>query len=139
MNRKTKRIDLLRSVLGIGVGVGTLLLMISLAVYEGKKHDEDLVLEKIARRFRCICPMNCNLTVAECPCHEPGGALERKTYLRSLIKQRYREGEIVNLYNEKYGGFIGSDVELMMAIWCSDKSNKNKDTTPFDCETVMNP
>lgn len=127
MNKKAKRFDRLRSVLGIGVGVGTLIMMISLAVYEGKKHDEDMLVEKIARKFHCICPMNCSLTVAECPCNEPGGALERKAYLRSLFKQGRREGEIVDLYNQKYGGFIGSMKELMIAIWCSDKS-------PFDCE-----
>lgn len=86
-----------------------------------------MLVEKIGKKFRCICPMNCSLTVAECPCHEPGGALERKAYLISLFKQGHREGEIIDLYNQKYGGFIGSTKELMIAVWCSDKS-------PFDCE-----
>ena len=58
--------------------------------------EDDHVL-KIAKQFKCVCKMNCNLTVANCGCHEPGGATEVKGIIRAALKKGLTDATITSL------------------------------------------
>ena len=64
----------------------------------------DMRTHQIVKRFMCICSMNCGLKLSECSCPQKGGALEKKTYIRSMVKEGFSDAEIVERFHKKYGG-----------------------------------
>lgn len=89
---------------GAGLAAGALVILgaISLA----RLQEEDSRVNQVARHFRCICEMNCNMVLSTCACTKPGGATERKASIRKALKQGLQESEIITTHNQKYGGLI---------------------------------
>lgn len=84
-------------VLGLAVGGG---------IWMVRVQKSDKRINEIAKHFNCICEMNCNLTVAACSCKEKNGAVEKKAFIRNLLKEGKSNAEIMTLFNQKYGGLI---------------------------------
>jgi len=80
--------------------------MVVAGVYLARVMEEDNHVNRIARYFRCTCEMKCQMIVATCPCKKPGGAKERKAFIRDQLKQGHSDIETIVLSNEKYGGLI---------------------------------
>lgn len=63
--------------------------------------QEDNHVIKIAKQFKCICKMNCNLSIGNCSCREPGGATEVKGIIRSAIKRGLSDEDIASLLTSR--------------------------------------
>ncbi len=81
-------------------------LLIAGAISLARIQDEGRRVSLIARQFMCICNMNCGLKLSACSCKEPQGALEKKAFIRSQLKEGKSNPEIMALFNQKYGGLI---------------------------------
>ena len=76
------------------------------------RQDEDRKVSQIAKKFDCICDMNCSLRLDECKCSIPGGAREKKEFIRNHLKKGMKASDVVVLLNQKYGGLRTNDVTL---------------------------
>jgi hypothetical protein len=85
---------------GAGLAAGALLVWGAITFANLQEMDRHVA--QIAAKFKCICPMNCNLTWGSCHCKEPGGAMEAKTLIRTSIKQGLKDDEIMALLTQKY-------------------------------------
>jgi hypothetical protein len=86
----------------ISAGLAAGALVIWGAVSFANLQELDRHVAQIATKFKCICPMNCNLTWGSCHCKEPGGAVEAKTLIRASIKSGLSDQEVMALLQEKY-------------------------------------
>lgn len=100
----------LTNILWIGAALGAGTLIVTAGISMARLQDENRRVNQIARHFPCICEMKCNLTVAACSCTKPGGASERKAFIRDAFKQGLKEPEVMMLYKEKYGGLISETI-----------------------------
>lgn len=66
----------------------------------------DVRTHQIVKRFMCICSMKCGLTLTSCDCPQKGGALEKKAYIRSMVKEGFSDAVIIERFYKKYGGLI---------------------------------
>lgn len=97
LTKKIKFIGAVIVVLGLAVGGG---------IWMVRAQESDRRINEIAKHFKCICEMNCNLTVAACTCKEKNGAVEKKAFIKDLLKEGKSNSEIMVLFNQKYGGLI---------------------------------
>lgn len=96
----------LRGIAKTGAGLAAGAVVIWAAVSFANLQELDRHVAQIAAQFKCICPMNCNLTWGSCHCKEPGGASEGKDFIRQSLKRGLSESETTALANQKYGGLI---------------------------------
>lgn len=101
---KLKQMLSLLTKTGAGLAAGALLVWGAISFANLQEMDRHVA--QIAARFKCICPMNCNLTWGSCHCKEPGGALEGKDFIRQSLKRGLNDNETMALANQKYGGLI---------------------------------
>ena len=85
-----------------GAGLSAGVVLVTGTIYIAQLQEQDRRVFNIAKQFKCICPMNCNLTWGSCHCKEPGGATEAKTLIRSSLKNGLSDQEVISLLNKKY-------------------------------------
>lgn len=103
--RQNKKQTVLNLLPKLGAALTAGALVIWGAVSLARLQEEDSRVNQVARHFRCICEMNCNMVLSTCSCLKPGGATERKNFIRQLLfKKHFTEQEAIALYNEKFGG-----------------------------------
>ncbi len=94
--------QLLKRITKTGAGLAAGALVIWGAVSFANLQGLDRHVTQIAAQFKCICPMNCNLTWGTCSCKEPGGATEAKALIRNSIKNGLNDDEVIALLQGKY-------------------------------------
>ena len=67
--------------------ISGVILILGLGVVMVRLMIEDERTTRIGKKLNCICKMQCSLALASCNCDEPGGAIESKRYIHSLLKQ----------------------------------------------------
>lgn len=97
---KPKQVLSLLTKTGAGLAAGAFLVWGAISFANLQELDRHVA--QIAAKFKCICPMNCNLTWGSCHCKEPGGATEAKTLIRASIKQGLKDDEIMALLTQKF-------------------------------------
>ncbi len=101
-NQNPNKKQVLSRIMKTGAGLAAGALMIWGVVSFANLQVLDSHVARIARQFKCICPMNCNLTWGSCSCKEPGGAMEAKTLIRASIKQGLKDDEVIALLKQRY-------------------------------------
>jgi hypothetical protein len=99
-NQNKKQVVSLITKTGAGLAAGGLLIWGTISFANLQELDRHVA--QIAAKFKCICPMNCNLTWGSCHCKEPGGAMEAKALIRTSIKQGLNDEEVMALLKQKY-------------------------------------
>lgn|SRR3989338_4630629 len=105
-NQKKQKNNRFQNFLAIGSVLCVGALVVTLGIAAARIQDENRKVNQIGKHFKCICEMQCSLTVAQCACTKPGGASERKAFIRDAFKRGMKEQDVFTLYNEKYGGLI---------------------------------
>lgn len=59
---------------------------------------------RVASWFICPCFEKCTDGLDQCICSHPGGAIEMKNLIQAQLDAGMPEGEIIRLFQKKYGG-----------------------------------
>ena len=90
----------------VAFGLVMLVLVVMHGISLAARQDTDRKVKQIASKFNCICDMKCSLRLDECKCSIPGGAKEKKEFIRNHLKKGMNASDVTVILNEKYGGLI---------------------------------